>query len=219
MVRAEMTFAASLRLTCLRNRETMAGMAGAATARAPIGVDPADAGVRPRCRVELAVRQHFHCRPVTLETADRDGRRTADDFTEEIVERGENFACLGVVTPFLLINFVLVATPAIFRRDDDGDRRAIMLEGIAVGFFRPVAVVAADALLPVGAGQPFWARPGLSALWHWKQVSFCFANSLRAATFPRWAAAGSMQQITDTPVTSADARTVAANRIATSAYH
>ena len=129
-----MAFAASLRLTCLRNRETMAGMAGAATARAPIGVDPADAGVRPRRRVELAVRQHFHCRPVTLKTADGDGRRTADDFTEEIVERGENFACLGVVTSFLLINFVLVATSAIFRRDDDSDRRAIMLESTAVGF-------------------------------------------------------------------------------------
>jgi len=56
---------------------------------------------------------------------------------------------------FLLVHFALVAASAIFRRDNDGDRRAVMLEGIAVGFFCFVAVVAADAFLPVGAGEPF----------------------------------------------------------------
>ena len=34
-----------------------------------------------------------------------------------------------------------------------------MLKGITVGFFRLVAVVAADTFLPVGAGQPFLGKP------------------------------------------------------------
>ena len=94
-----------------------------------------------------------------------------------------------------------------------------MLEGIAVGFFRPVAVVAADALLPVGAGEPFLGQARVKRAMALEAGVVLLCKLAGAATFPRWAAAGSMQQINDRPVMSADARTVAANRIATSAYH
>ena len=159
MVGAEVAFAAGLGLAGLRDREPVPRMAGAAAARAPVGVDPADTGIWPSRGIELAVRQHLHGRAVALQATDGNGRRTTDDFAEEIVERGKNLAGLGVMAAFLLVHFVLVAASAVFRRHDDGDRRAVMLKGITVGFFRLVAVVAADAFLPVGAGQPFLGKP------------------------------------------------------------
>ena len=136
-------------------------MTGAAAARAAIGIDPADAGIGPGRRVELAVRQYLYCRSMALKTADHDRRRSSDNFAEEIVERGKNFSGAGVMAAFLLIDFALVAARAVLRRYDHGDRRTVVLEGIGVGFFRTMAVVAADALLGVSAIAPVLSQSGI----------------------------------------------------------
>jgi hypothetical protein len=86
MIRTEMAFAAGLRLPRLRLRETMPRMAGAAAAGAAIRIDPADARVGPRRRVKFAVWEHLYRRSMTLETTNRDRWRTADDFSEKIIE-------------------------------------------------------------------------------------------------------------------------------------
>ena len=60
-----------------------------------------------------------------------------------------------MVAALLLVDLVLVAATTIFWRDDDSNCCTIVLKCVAIGFFRPVTIIAADARLRVRAGVPF----------------------------------------------------------------
>src|SRR3974390_715020 len=149
-----MALAAGLRFARLRLGEAMASVASTATTGAAVRIDAADTSVRPCGGIELATGQHLDGRAVALEAADRDRGRTADHFPEEIVERGENFAGLGVMAALLLVDLLLMAARAILRRHDHRDKSTVVLERVGIAFFGAVAVVAIDTLLPVRAGAP-----------------------------------------------------------------
>ena len=103
----------------------MARVAGAATSRAAVWVDPADAGIGPRRGVELAVGQNLDGRTVALQATDGHCRRTAEHRAQEIIKRGKNLTRLGVMTTLLLVYFLLVASAAILGRYDHVNHRPL----------------------------------------------------------------------------------------------
>ena len=110
---------------------------------------------------ELIARQHLYGRAVALEAADRDRRRAAHHFAEEIIERGQNLPGLGMMAALLLVHLLLMTIPAVVGRDDDRYGRAIVLEGIGIARLSAMAVEAVDAFLPMDAGAPFFGERGI----------------------------------------------------------
>ena len=110
-----MAFAAGLGFARLGLGEAVPRVAGAAAARAAVRIDPADAGIGPGRRIELAAREDPMVDPA-LEAADRDRRRAAQHLAEEVVEGGENLSGLGVVAALLLVDLFLVAARRILGR-------------------------------------------------------------------------------------------------------
>src|SRR5262249_1078617 len=84
-----------------------------------------------------------------------------DHFAEEIVERGEDLASLGVVAALLLVDLLLVAAAAILRRHDHRDRRPVVLERVGVGLLGALAAEAADLVLPMRDGGALLLQPGI----------------------------------------------------------
>ena len=71
-------------------------------------------------------------------------RFALDYFTQDIIQRPENFARVGMVAGLKLIELGLVALGAIFGRDNRGNEIILMLESIGVGLSRTMTFVAAD---------------------------------------------------------------------------
>ena len=155
MIRTEVTFAAGHWLAGLCLGEAMTRMTGAATSRAAVRIDPADAGIGPRRGIELAVGQDLDGGTVALEATDGYRRRTAEHRAQEIIERGQNLTCLRVMTAFLLVYFLLVACAAVLRRHDHVDHRAVVLECTWIALVGLMAIVTIDAFLAVSAFVPF----------------------------------------------------------------
>jgi hypothetical protein len=86
---------------------------------------------------------------MALATPGCDGGRPADHFAQQVVERAEDLAGLGVMRSLLLLELLLVALRAIERRDDDGDGRSVMLERVGLVRARRVTGDALDAAVEV----------------------------------------------------------------------
>ncbi len=128
MIRTHMALPAVLRLARQRGTETVPAVACGAGAPAAVGVDAADAAVRPRGGIKFAVPQVFHFAAVALTAAVRGSGTAFDDFPEHVVERADEFRGRGMVAFFKLRDFAGVAARAVIRRDDDGDALAVMIE-------------------------------------------------------------------------------------------
>ena len=112
VIGAHVAFSAGVRVACLCRRECVAAVACRAASLRAIRVDPANSGVRPGGWVEFsfASRENFDLAAVALPAAvDGSGgvavgesRRdhasvSFDDFSEDVIERSEDAARLGVV--------------------------------------------------------------------------------------------------------------------------
>ena len=148
VVRPKVALAAGVWAAGLLHRESVTCMARRAASPAPVGIDPTDPAVWPGGRIKLPARQDLDFRSVALHAADGHGGGSAHDLSQVIVNGGQDLTALGVVASLLLVDLLLVATAAVLWRDDDGDEKAVVLEGVGVPFLRAVAIKAVDSLLP-----------------------------------------------------------------------
>ena len=81
-------------------------------------------------------------------------RDAFDGLGQEVIERGQDLAGLGVVAVLEFLRFGGVAACAVARGDDGGDQLAVVLEAVDIAVLGLVAVDAADAFLGVGAALP-----------------------------------------------------------------
>jgi hypothetical protein len=91
-----MALSTVLRFPGLPLGETVAGVAGAACPRNPIGVDTADPRVGPRGGIELPTFQNLDLGAVTLPTTNRHGGGAPDNLSQVVVQSVEDLQSLGV---------------------------------------------------------------------------------------------------------------------------
>jgi hypothetical protein len=159
MIGPEMAFAAVFGHARGGGAEAMASMTRGATALAAIGIDAADAAVRPRGGIEFAVSQGFHFTAMALPAAVVRSGSAFDDFTEHVIERTDELSGGGVVRLFELLHFRGVTAGAIVRRNDDGDFLAVVVERGGIAGVRLMAGVTVDATFGVRAGLPLIDDP------------------------------------------------------------
>ena len=177
MVGSHVTLAAVLRRARQLRLERMARVAGMAGAFGPVRVEPADAAVGPRRRVQQrlivgGVASHVAA-GVALELDDGavalpaavDGvgdvaRHAGGFFGEHVVEAGENLACARVVAAGKLLVFGVVALRAVLRRHNRRNPRAAVLPRRWRAGLAAVAVEAADAVRRVARTLPLHHERG-----------------------------------------------------------
>jgi len=80
--------------------------------------------------------------------------RAFDGFGEEVIERGEDEASLGVMALFEFLGFLGMTAGTVHGSDDGGDVGTIVIEAVNVSLNGLVAFDATDALDGVGASLP-----------------------------------------------------------------
>src|SRR4030067_72026 len=142
--------------------------AGGACALRTVGVDAADAGVRPGGGIEIGVGQNFSRRAVALPATVHRRRRLAAEFGvaldhlgERVVERTENLRRLGMVALGELIGFLRMTARAVLGRDDHRNSEVIVLDGVRIALLRIVAFVAADIPAVVLGAPPLMVDAGV----------------------------------------------------------
>ena len=143
-----------------------------ATAPGTVGIQPADAAVRPGVGVNdrpafragaddfalfvaLELDDGAVALPAAVDGVGLVGGHAGDLFGEHIVEAGEDFARLGVVTVRELLDLRLMTLAAILGRDEGGDPLALVLPRADAVRLRGVAIQAADPDLRVTRTPPF----------------------------------------------------------------
>src|SRR5215831_5559628 len=154
MIRPHMTATTALRLARLGDRKTMPRMTGGAGALGPVGIHPSDTGIRPSGWMELSVFHDFNDAPMTARAPGCHDFRPFHDIAEEVVERAGELRALGMMRFCKFLRLSVVAAHAIFRRDQRGDKEALMVVGIRVAFLSPVTFDTSNAFRRMPTGFP-----------------------------------------------------------------
>src|SRR5262249_52369777 len=132
MVRTEVALTTSLRLTRLRYGERVPRVTVATASRTAIWIDPTDAGVWPRRRVEMSSGQHFYYRTMALPASCGSRSGSSYDFSQKVVGRGQYLASGCMMTALLLVDLPLMTARTILRRHQGRNEKAVVLHGIRI---------------------------------------------------------------------------------------
>ena len=154
MVGSDMALSAGIRGARLGLGETVAAVAGGARTFAAVRVQATDTRVGPGLHRRPAVGPDLDLGAMALPAARVHRGGSTDHLTQEVVQRGEDPAGVGVVRSVHLLEFRGVALGAVLGRHDERDRLTIVVERIGIAFLGLVTIQAIDPTLAMLAVVP-----------------------------------------------------------------